>query len=179
MSLLVMAAVLTFCRVVIGMVFLISSASKALHLVQFKQTITHFRLLPSKLSGSAALLFLAGEGSVVVLIIAGGNLLLPGFLLAMTLLLVFCGALASVLFRKLRTSCNCFGPSAHPITVSDLWRNLGFGGCALAGCVTQNWLQGTHTTLSWLASIPISLGALVFVMIWIQLGEITRLFRPN
>jgi hypothetical protein len=179
MSLLVMAYVLTFCRVVSGLVFLISGVSKASHLPQFKQTIVTFRLLPNQLSGIAALLFLAGEFSVVLLMIVGGSFLLPGFILAITLLTVFSGALVSVLIRKLRTSCNCFGPSEKPVTVSDLWRNLGFIGCALFGCVTQTWLRETNTTVSWLAWIPISLGALVFVVIWVQVGEITQLFRSN
>ena len=179
MSPMVMAYVLTFCRVVTGLVFLISGASKAGHLPQFKQTITNFHLLPNHLSGIAALLFLAGEFSVVLLMIAGGSFLLPGFVLAIALLTMFCGALASVLVRKLHTSCNCFGPSEKPVTVSDLWRNLGFIGCALGGCVTQTWLRETDATVSWLAWIPISLGALVFVIIWVQVGEIAQLFRSN
>ncbi len=179
MSLLVMAYVLTFCRVVIGLVFLISGVSKASHLPQFKQTIITFHLLPNQLSGIAALLFLAGEFGVVLLMITGGNFLLPGFVLAVALLTVFSGALASVLIRKLRASCNCFGPSEKPVTVSDLWRNLGFIGCALFGCVMQTWLRETDTAVSWLAWIPISLGALVFVVIWVQVGEITQLFRSN
>lgn len=179
MSLMVTAYVLTFCRVVTGLVFLVSGVSKSGHLPQFKQTIINFRILPNQLSGIAALLLLAGEFGVVLLMIAGGNFLLPGFVLAIALLIVFCGALASVLARSLRTSCNCFGPSEKPVTVSDLWRNLGFIGCALGGCVTQTWLRETDTTLSWLAWISISLGALVFVVIWVQLGEITQLFRSN
>ncbi|HLV99936.1 MAG TPA: MauE/DoxX family redox-associated membrane protein [Ktedonobacterales bacterium] len=179
MSLMVMAYVLTFCRVVTGLVFLISGVSKAGHLPQFKQTIITFRLLPNHLSGITALLFLAGEFGVVLLMIAGGHFLLPGFILAITLLAVFCGALASVLARSLHTSCNCFGPSEKPVTVSDLWRNLGFIVCALGGCVTQTWLRETDTTVGWLAWIPISLGALVFVVIWVQLGEIAQLLRSN
>lgn len=179
MSLMILVSALIFCRVVIGLVFLIAGVSKAAHLPQFKQTIASFRILPRHLSSIAALLFLAGEFGVVALIIAGGRFLLPGFILAIMLLTIFCGALASVLIRKLHASCNCFGPSEKPVTVSDLWRNFGFIGCALFGCVTQTWLRETDTTLSWLAWVPISLGALAFVIIWVQLGEITQLLRSN
>ncbi len=179
MSPMVLAYVLIFCRVVIGLVFLISGVSKIMHLPQFKQAITNFRILPGQLSGIAAQLCLVGEFSVVALIVAGGSFLLPGFLLAVMLLTIFCGALAWVLARKLRTSCNCFGPNVQSVTVSDLWRNAGFIGCALVGCILQNWLREKPTALSWLAWIPISLGALAFVIIWVQVGEIARLFRPN
>ncbi|SRR5581483_3348967 len=165
-----------FCHIVIGLVFLFSSVSKAVRLAQFKQTITDFHVLPSKLSSLTAFLLLLGEFSVVILMAIGGDLLLPGFILASTLLIIFCSALVSVLLRRLHTSCNCFGINNKPVTVSDLWRNLGFVSCALGGCIVQTWLPSTREILGGLEWILISSTALIFVMIWIQLGEITQLF---
>jgi uncharacterized membrane protein YphA (DoxX/SURF4 family) len=80
---------LAFCRVALGLVFLVSSLSKVRDLAQFRQTIRAFHLLPSALSGMAALLFIGGEGTVVVMVVIGGPLLLPGFVLGGGLLLLF------------------------------------------------------------------------------------------
>src|SRR5579859_188906 len=112
---------LTFCRVAVGLVFAVSSASKLFTLSQFQQTIAHFGLLPNRLHGIAALLFLSGEIGVVALVALGGQWLFSGFVLALVLFLVFCGALASVVVRKIQTPCNCFGASAKPVTPMDIW----------------------------------------------------------
>lgn len=174
-----MIYMLGFCRVAIGLVFAISSITKARNMTQFQQAIVDFQLLPRKLSKLAAFLFLGGEIAVVLFIILGGSLLLPGFSLAILLLLIFCAALASVLIRKMRTSCNCFGSNKKPVTAVDIWRNAGFLLCAAGGCEALIWLRGAQESLQAIAWLPIALGAAVFVMIWVQLGEIVQLFRQG
>src|SRR5690348_17260694 len=98
---------LAFCRVALGLVFLVSSLSKVRDVAQFRQTIRAFRLLPPALSGAAVLLFIGGESAVVVLLVIGGPLLLSGFILGGSLLLLFSLALISVIARKIHTSCTC------------------------------------------------------------------------
>src|SRR5690242_17255269 len=115
-----MIYLLAFCRVTTGLVFAISSFSKARDLAQFQQALLDFQLLSRRLSKLAALFFLCGEGIVVLLIVIGGPVLLPGFALAILLLLVFCAALASVLIRRLPISCHCFGSSNKPVTSADI-----------------------------------------------------------
>lgn len=172
-----MIYLLAFCRVAIGLVFAISSLSKVRNLGQFQQAIASFRLLPQCLSQLTALLFLCGEFAVVLLVAFGGPLLFPGFALAILLLLLFCVALASVLIRRLQTACNCFGSSEKPVTPVDIWRNVGFLLCAGSGGEALIWMRGTQGDLEWVAWLFIALGAGVFVMIWIQLGEIVQIFR--
>jgi hypothetical protein len=181
MSLIAVSYVLTFCRAATGLLFLISSVSKARNVSQFKRAVANFRLLPKKLNSIAALFLLVGEFCVVALMGVGGSLLLPGFILAIFLLTIFCIAMSSVLVRKLYTSCNCFSTSNKPITVSDLCRNLGFIGCALGGSIIQSWQQTTHihANLNWLEWILVSLSASVFIVIWIQLSEIAQLFHQS
>lgn len=174
-----MIYLLAFCRVTIGLIFAISSITKARDIAQFQQAIVGFRLLSRRLSNSAAILFLCGECAVVLLIVIGGPFLLPGFVLAILLLLIFCAALASVLIRKMQTSCNCFGSSKKPVTFVDLWRNAGFLLCAGGGCEALLWLRGAQESLQWVAWLLIALGASVFVMIWVQLGEIVQLFHQG
>lgn len=170
---------LAFCRVALGLVFLASSLSKVRDAAQFRQTIRAFRLLPSALSGMAALLFIGGEGTVVVLLVIGGPLLLPGFVLGGSLLLFFSLALVSVLVRKIQTACHCFGASTKLVSPADVWRNLAFMLCALLGSVALNEPKAAQTSLSLAEWMLTGLGALVFVVIWIELGEIVQLFRQG
>jgi len=165
--------------VTIGLVFAISSFGKVRNIQKFKQAILHFQLLPSHLSYPLAVLFLSGELAVVLFVIIGGPLLLPGFILATLLLLIFCGALASILVRRIQTACNCFGSNEKNVSYTDLWRNLGFILCASLGYETLIWTQGAPVRLGGVEWLLTSLGALVFVLIWIELGEIVQLFRPN
>ena len=170
---------LAFCRVVIGLTFMVSSVGKVLNIAQFRQTICNFRILPGWLSGVAAMLFMCGEVAVVVFVVIGGSLLVVGFSLAIFLLLLFCIALLSVLVRRIRTTCNCFGASAKQVSHLDVWRNAGFILFALGGYGSLAEAKGTQVNLSLLGWGLIGLGAVVFVIIWIQLGEIIQLFRPG
>ena len=170
---------LAFCRVALGLVFLVSSLSKVRDLAQFQHTIRAFHLLPPALSGIAAILFLGGEAMVVVLLIIGGPLLLPGFVLGGSLLLVFSLALVSVLVRKIQTPCHCFGTRTKVTSPVDVWRNSAFILCALGGCVTLIGIKLSSLSLSLFEWVLTGLGALVFVVIWIELGEIVQLFRQG
>ena len=171
--------ILAFCRVVIGLVFVVSSISKVLHISRFRQAISNFHILPGQLSGAAAILFICGEFAVVIFVIISGPLLLFGFALAIFLLLLFCIALVSVLVRRIRTSCNCFGASTKQVSHFDVWRNVGFILCALGGYGALAWTKGTQGNPGLLEWVLIGLGAAVFVVIWIQLGEIIQLFRQD
>lgn len=170
---------LNFCRIAIGLVFVVSSVSKVLDLVQFRQTIRNFHILPEWLSGIATLLFLCSEFAVVALVIIGGPLLTLGFSLAIFLLLLYCIVLVSTLVRRIRTSCNCFGTSVTQVSQTDVWRNVGLLLCALSGYGTIAWTRDAQWNLSLLDSMFTGLGAIAFVVLWTHLGEIVQLFRQG
>lgn len=174
-----MMYLLAFCRVAIGLVFAISSVSKARDVARFQRAVVGFQLLSRQLSNFAAFLFLGGECAVVLLMIIGGPLLLFGFVLALLLLLLFCIALASVFARRLRVTCHCFGASEKPVTLVDIWRNGGLLLCAAGGCEALIWTRGVQERVEGIAWLLIALSAGAFVMIWIQLGEIVQLFRQE
>lgn len=167
---------LAFCRVVIVIVFAVSSVSKAVDIARFRQTIRTFHLLPERLSSGAAILFLVSEFAVAVLAALGGSLLLFGFALAVGLLLLFCLALVSVLVRGIRTSCHCFGQATKQVSHLDIWRNIGFIVCALVGYITLIWTKNSQEPMDLVKWTLIGLAAGVFVMIWTQLAEIVQLF---
>ena len=167
---------LTFSRVTIGLIFAYSFLAKVRDVNQFTRTITNFKLLPDQLSQPAAALLLIGELTVVILIIAGGQLLPVAFGLAILLLLVFTVALAWTLARRIQTPCNCFGASGQPVTAYDLWRNVSFILCAAGGWDISR--LGDVRPLTWVEWSVIAVPALVFVMLTTHLGEIVALFQP-
>jgi uncharacterized membrane protein YphA (DoxX/SURF4 family) len=167
---------LAFCRVVIGLVFLFSSVGKLRNIPQFQQTIINFHLLPANMSRLAALLFVTAECIVVLLMVPGGEFRLPGFLLALLLLLLFSGALISVLVRQIHTSCNCFGNSEKSVTQADIWRNAVFILCAMEGSFLTLGRSGPEQleVLVWLLIGGI---ALIFVLMASFLDDIVQLIR--
>lgn len=165
----------SFCRIAVGLAFLISSVSKARDFSLFVQTIVQFNVLPKYLGRSAALLILGGEFMVVLFLSIGGELLGGGFIFATILLSVFSLALASVLIRKNKISCGCFGKNSTIVSGYDILRNLGFIICAVIGVYTlmgvRQW-QGELNIMDWTLT---ALAACAFVGIWVQLGEVGRL----
>lgn len=172
-----MLYLLAFCRIAIGLVFTLSAAGKILNLSQFARTIAQFRMLPTRLVAHAAPLFLGGELAVALLMIVGGAVLWCGFALALFLLLLFSLALGSALVRKIRTSCNCFGTTIKTVSSLDLWRNAGLILCALGGLGSLAVLQSQQVNLTLVQWGAMGLAALLFVAVWLQLGEIVELFR--
>jgi Methylamine utilisation protein MauE len=174
-----MEGLLFFCRAGIGLLFAISSIGKLRDIAGFAQTIVQFRLLPRHMALAAGYVLLCGEFLVVALLVGGNALLLPGFTLAILLLLSFCGALASVIIRRRSLSCNCFGVSEKPVTWLDLWRNAGFLLCAVLGCVVFAWQPRTQANLDGTQELFLFLGAVVFVLVWTQIGDIVLVFRRS
>jgi len=168
-----------FCRIAIGIVFLLSFGSKARDIAQFQRSVAGFRLLSRKLSHIAAIFFLGGELAVVLCLLIGGELLLPGFGLAVLLLLVFTIALISVLVRKLSISCNCFGSSEEPVVVADVWRNVGLIICTVVGYSSTAWVQGNEQSLGIGGWLLAGVSALLLSLLWLQLRNIVQLFSDD
>lgn len=166
---------LAFCKITLGLLFLISFFSKLKSFSQYVATVSDFRLLPKSFTRLAAVLVLISELLIVLFLFKWQVI---AFCLASILLIIFSAAFASVLFRNIQTTCNCFGTSQHPISQADLLRNFGFLLCSCGG----GWLATKPEITVSLA--PLHLGiigliAFVFVLIWAQLGEIYRLFQTN
>lgn len=124
---------LMFCRTSLAVVFLLSFVGKVRSVAAFEAAVAGFRLLSTVLVPAATRLLLWSELVVVVLLLAGGIALVPGFALAAGLLIVFSGGLVVVLWRGQALSCNCFGAKAQRVTPYDLLRNALLLGLCAAG----------------------------------------------
>ena len=142
---------LTFSRVALGLLFAYAFLAKVRDVAQFAAAVGRFELLPRRWVKTAALLFLAGELAVILLLLTGGSWLPLGFGLAALLLLLFTLALLSALRRNIQTSCSCFGTSDKPLTYYDVWRNAGFIACSLLGWWLVPQVAGSPAAQNWLA----------------------------
>jgi len=172
-----LAYLLIFCRMALGLLFFFSFLGKAPNLPPFERTLSSLGILPERFRRMAAFLFLIGELTVILLLAFDGQLLGLGFALAALLLLFSSIALGSALARRIALPYNGLGTLQRPLSHYDLWRNAGFISCALAGWAA--WILTGHSQLhlSLAEGVLVGLCAAIFVAAWTQLGEIARLFR--
>jgi len=170
---------LLFFRMVIGFVFASSFLGKLKDVSAFERTITRFALLPRQLSRPTAWLLLSFELAVTVLMLLEGIWLAIGLLLAAGLLFIFALALASVTARKIQTPCNCFGSGTRPISPYDIWRNVCFIACALAGWSVLANMGEAHTLPDLWSVGLLALVAASFVGVTTQIGEIIQFFQQS
>lgn len=171
-----MSYLAAYCTAVIGLAFTISFIRKLPALPQFEQAVAGFRLLPRRWSKVAALLFLAVEALIPLLMIFGGPFLAMGLILACLLLFIFSIALASVLLRRIRTTCNCFGASGDTVSVYDIGRNVVLIGCALLGLASLPGGAGLHNfgLVEW---VVILFAAAIPLAILLSMRDIVQLLR--
>jgi uncharacterized membrane protein YphA (DoxX/SURF4 family) len=104
-----------FLRLLLGLILLSVGVSKFLHQRQFQQGIQEYKVLPPVLEARLALSAVLSYGIPLAELVAGlgllsGLLLVPAALLALTLFLLFSGAILINLFRGRRDlSCHCGG----------------------------------------------------------------------
>lgn len=159
-----------FCRAGLSFAFLYAAASKLLSFGSFQRTIVNFGLLPAQSARWAAILFVGGEMAVFALLILGGRGEYYGYLLAISLLLVFSLALASALLRGIETACNCFGDTQEQIAPFDIWRNAGLGALAALGLYGLSGWQADGAALSMpLSEIVLTcLLAIAVITLWVN-----------
>lgn len=169
------AYVVMFCRIAIAATFAWSASGKLRDMPAFRDAINAFGLLPARWSAALAWSFVGGEVVVTLLMTIGWpSLLLPGFVLAVGLLLIFSVALGSVMRRALTVSCNCFGRAEQHVSWYDLVRNGLLIGCGLIGgwslaAVTRP-LTGDELAL-------LAIMALCFVVLVTHVGDIVETLR--
>lgn len=164
---------LTFVRIVLGIVFIISFFAKLINIRGFKNTLFTFDLLGRNFNRFIAWGILFIEFFLPILLLLGGELLALAFILAFFLLLSFTIALATVLARKMTISCNCFGYNENSISIYDIFRNSGLILCSCVGFyLIANNVVNVNPSLSILEWCFIGFSSLIFVCIWLHLKEV-------
>jgi uncharacterized membrane protein YphA (DoxX/SURF4 family) len=113
-------------RVVLGAIFIVAGASKVGNANMFAAQIAGFRILPQVVIAPLAL------GLPFLELLLGGYLVLGLFTrasawVAVVLLALFDGAIASAVVRGLTVSCGCFGPNDTTVTTwSEVARDAVF-----------------------------------------------------
>jgi putative oxidoreductase len=102
-------------RLVLGAIFIVAGASKIGHGAEFAAQIAGFRILPAPVIAPIALALPFLE------VLLGGYLVLGLFTraagwIAVLLLALFDGAIASAVIRGMTVSCGCFGPNDKTVT---------------------------------------------------------------
>jgi hypothetical protein len=169
--------VIEYCRYVIIAVFLVSFFAKVVNTAQFENSISGFALLPQSYTKFVAILVLLGEFFVVVASVIGGSLLWLAFVSAALLLTIFGFAIAAILKRGIRTSCNCFGVSSNFVSYYDILRNVGLVMFAMVGWLTLSYSASIEYAIPLLERVAIALAAIIFVVIWIHLKEVVKVFE--
>lgn len=147
-----LSSLLIFCRLTIGLTFAWAVFGKLRDLSAFQAAVVDFRVLPPALSRSAAWVSLLAECAIILMLGMGKTLLLPGFVLAAGLLMLFSVALGLVLRRNRQVSCNCFGVTKRRVSPYDVARNL----LLMVGSLVGSWT-------SLVAIQPVAASALILL----------------
>ncbi|MGC0419853.1 MauE/DoxX family redox-associated membrane protein [Embleya sp. AB8] len=158
------------CACLVGLVFAASAVSKFRDFGGFVDSVPRLVPMPVERARPVAILVVAVEASVPVLI-AVPPLRVLGFAVAAALLLGFTVAIGIALRRGRRSSCRCFGASEAPLGARHLARN----GVLLAAAV--GGIPGSPAALppvagGALAAVAGLIGALLIIM----LDDIVDLF---
>jgi hypothetical protein len=164
-------------RCALGLVFLVSAASKlraAAAFAGFESSIRDMRLLPSAAVRAVALVVVAAEVAVTILL-AVPVTATAGLLTAAALVAVFSTAIVLVLRRGGSAVCRCFGSSDTPFGPAHLLRNALLGGTALAGTVGS---LAAPTPVQVGGVIVTVMAATMVAFLAITLTDIIALFDP-
>lgn len=134
-----------FGRTVFVLVFAVAVYGKLTGFAAFRSAVVELSGVPDRAGRWLAALVLAGEAAVIVLMVAGGDLLYVAFALAAALLTVFTVAAIGALIRGRRVACSCLGERARPLSFPDLVRNIGLLGCAAVALGGMSTGQGAAT----------------------------------
>ena len=176
----VYAVIGVFCQMALLVLLTASSVQKLRDHTAFERSVKGFAIMPSGWVGPLSWLFLAGECLTVVGLLGGllwgGALRVAGVLLALILLVLFSGALVSVIAGALHVPCGCGG--AHedrPVSWLHLLRNAGMLICGAVALVPV-FLTASLWHYPILINLLTLLTTATFTLIWTHLNEITSSF---
>ncbi|MEU6370055.1 MauE/DoxX family redox-associated membrane protein [Streptomyces sp. NPDC046931] len=166
-------------RCLIGVVFLVSAASKAgrSSFAAFVTSVVDMRILPRGAAAPAAVCTVAAEGAVAGLLAAPArHAVTAGLLLAAGLLAVFTAAIALAVRRGTTVPCRCFGASVTPLGSPHIVRNTLLAGAAAFGAVCSAVAARPAPSPAGVV-VPAVLGLTAGALVT-RLDDLSALFRP-
>ncbi|GGO04839.1 MauE/DoxX family redox-associated membrane protein [Microbispora bryophytorum] len=172
-----MAYLFAFCRLLTGIVFLMSAVSKLRGRAAYEEFTVATRALTRLPARPVAALVVAAEVAVAPLL-AWPPTMLAGFCVALGLLAAFSVAVVVALRRGRRVPCRCFGASAVPVGPGHLARNAVLIVAAAAGAVhAGTGAVPADLGAAGLAGAALAAGAAAVLLS--AIGEIAGLFTSS
>jgi hypothetical protein len=109
-------------RIAIGLVFLLSTATKLRHPKDFASGVARYEILPARLSYAFAAGVILAEGGLALMHLSAWELALASQI-GVLLMTIFAIGVGVNLIRGRKLKCHCFG-SAEPISMRSLIRVL-------------------------------------------------------
>lgn len=121
-------------RIILGIVFLISSYSKLKNPIGFAQAIENYKIFGALLSRWGAIFIPALEFILAILLITG-RWMKETFIITAALFTIFDVMIIQAYLRGLDISCGCFGSSHSPIDIWKFVENGIFTALAITGLI--------------------------------------------
>ncbi|ETK33450.1 MauE/DoxX family redox-associated membrane protein [Microbispora sp. ATCC PTA-5024] len=151
-----MVYLFAFCRLLTGIVFLMSAVSKLRGRAAYEEFTAVTRALTRLPARPVAVLVVSAEVAVAPLL-AWPPTALAGFCVALGLLVAFTVAIAVAVRRGRRVPCRCFGASAVPVGPGHLARNAVLLVTTAAGTIQAGAIQAGAIQAGF-GVVPVDLG---------------------
>ncbi|WP_327102920.1 MauE/DoxX family redox-associated membrane protein [Nonomuraea glycinis] len=176
-----MEYVLVCCRLLVGVVFVVSAAGK----LRSRGAYASFRAAAGELAPRVPLVpgalvppaVVAGELTAAVLLAVPATVG-AGFVIAAVLLAAFTGAIAAAVRSRRRVICNCFGPSSTPVGRGRLVHNGALLVASLTGAVLSFGTASASLALEPAGVAAAAVTGLAGAALVLLADDMTELFRP-
>lgn len=184
-----MVYVVVGCQFLIGVVFLVSAASKLRsrsNLRTFAASLRQLHLLPSQTVGPIALAVAYGEAAIAVLLLAptvlGATAPRPGvvgagFTGALVLLSTFSAVILTSIRRGIRAPCRCFGAANSPLGGRHVLRNGVLAAAAGIGLAAA--VAGDAPAPSLAGVLVAAAGGVALAVLTVVSDELAELLAPS
>ncbi|MFF5111354.1 MauE/DoxX family redox-associated membrane protein [Streptosporangium sp. NPDC000509] len=176
-----MEYVLVCCRLLVGVVFVVSAAGK----MRTRGAYASFRAAAGELAPRLPLVpralvppaVVAGE-LATALLLAVPSTVGAGFVIAVVLLTAFTIAIATAVRLRRHVICNCFGPSSTPVGPERLVHNGALLVVSLTGVVLSFGTASASVALEPAGVAAAAVTGLAGAALVLLADDITELFRP-
>lgn len=174
----VMSYLTVDCQAVIAVTFGTSTAAKVTGraaYADFQHWLSASAGVPSRLAPPIAVVAVAAEAATAVAMVVP-PLVPAGFVVATVLLIVLTASVRSMIRRRVKVPCRCFGAGRHPPGTAHLARNLSLLVAAAGGLVMTTASAGPAPLGSpWVLAATAGVAC---ALLLINLEEIVTLARP-